>query len=258
MTLSSSDIREKTFAKQLWGGYRPAEVQSFLQQASEALLLAHARERELAARLEAVSADLDRVRQIEGALLHALGQAEQQQRQILDQAQQAADLRVREGEVAGEALVNAAKVRAEALLRQAQEAYEAKLAQMQADFGWLEDTYRETEAQAARLVAQMRGWVGETNAQLAQLESLKGERLLGQRLATAKDLLRSHAEAVGRQAQEEAAQALSDELAASDAAASGAAQPDDGIPLTLHQRLARKHHPTEDLQHLLRRLADEE
>lgn len=183
------DIRQKSFHKKTFGGFDPTEVQSFLMGLSEEWLLVTSKNKDLEERLRASQQELDRLHQMEGALLDALSKAESRKKEIIDQSKKEAKIRVMEGEIAAEALMSTAKQRAEQMLHNVQVECEMQLKSMQQDFEVLNQSYQEVEAHTSKLIAEMQQFVDDANNKIAHLSTIKQKTMISDKLDTAKKLL---------------------------------------------------------------------
>ena len=189
MKLQATDIRKKEFKRAVFGGYSSKEVNDFLARLSDQYVQMTADNQTLQSRLQDTQADLERIRQIESALLQALQQAEEQKKEIIEQSKQEARVRVMEGEVAAEALVNTAKQRAENMLHQVKTECDSKMERMKQEFELLDTSYKEVEGHVDQLISEMQVFVDDTNAKIAHLANLKNRKAVAEKLSSAQDLL---------------------------------------------------------------------
>ena len=183
------DIRQKAFPKKTFGGFDPNEVQSFLTNLSEEWLTVTNRNKELEGRLSDAQLELDRLHQMENALLDALNKAELRKKEIIEQSKKEARMRVMEGEIAAEALMSTAKQRAEQMINNVRLECETQLRSMQQDFDVLNESYQEVEAHTSKLIEEMQHFVEDANLKIAHLSNLKQKRLITDKINTAKELL---------------------------------------------------------------------
>lgn len=189
MELQPAHIRNRSFKKQTFGGYKPSEVHDFLLQVSEAYAHLKLEHQSLSERLYETQESLNRVREIEKALLHGLQRSENQHEEIISQSKKEAEVRVMEGKIAAEALVNTAKQKAQQMLHNVKHECEQKMERMRIDFDILDQSYAEVESHVGKLIAQMQSFVEDTNKQIAHLSSLKGQKAVERKLSSAKQLL---------------------------------------------------------------------
>jgi len=188
------DIRQKSFPKKAFGGFNPTEVSSFLMQLSEEWLLVTSKNKDLNERLEESQKELDRLHQMEGALLDAFNKAELRRREIVDQSKKEARIRVMEGEIAAEAMMSTAKQRAEQLINNVRMECETRLKTMQQDFDVLNESYGEVEAHTNKLIEEMKHFVAEANLKIAHLSTIKERHIASEKIRSAKELLDSATE----------------------------------------------------------------
>lgn len=188
------DIRQKSFPKKTFGGFDPNEVSSFLMNLSEEWLLVTSQNKDLHERLGDAQEELDRLHQMESALIDALNKAELRKREIVEQSKKEARIRVMEGEIAAEAMISTAKQRAEQLINNVRMECETRLHTMQQDFDVLNESYGEVEAHTNKLIEEMQHFVDDANQKIAQLSTIKERHIASEKIRSAKDLLDSATE----------------------------------------------------------------
>lgn len=189
MKVLPMDIRQKSFPKKTFGGFDPNEVHSFLISLSEEWLLVTSENKELKNRLQESQIELDRLHQMESALIEALNKAESRKKEIINQSKQEARVRIMEGEIAAEALMSTAKQRAEQMLNNVRVECETQLKTMQQDFNVLTQSYQEIEAHTTKLIDEMKQFVADANSKISQLSNLKKQHMIADKIKTAKELL---------------------------------------------------------------------
>ncbi|MGB0523862.1 MAG: DivIVA domain-containing protein [Flammeovirgaceae bacterium] len=183
------DIRQKSFPKKTFGGFDPSEVHSFLMTLSEEWLVLTTQNKDLKSRLKETQEELDRLHQMEAALLDALNKAELRKKEIINQSKQEAKVRIMEGEIAAEALMTTAKQRAEQMLNNVRVECEMQLKTMQHDFEVLTESYQEVETHTSKLIEEMKVFVSDANQKIAHLANLKQKSLITAKITSAKELL---------------------------------------------------------------------
>lgn len=183
------DIRQKSFPKKTFGGFDPNEVHSFLTSLSEEWLRVTSENKEMKNRLSESQVELDRLHQMEDALINALNKAESRKKEIIDQSKQEARVRIMEGEIAADALVSTAKQRAEQMLTNVRLECEMQLHTMQQDFSVLNQSYQEIEGHTNKLIEEMKQFVADANSKISHLSNLKQQHMIADKVKTAKELL---------------------------------------------------------------------
>lgn len=118
-TVTVAKIKEHTFKRATFGGYRKEEVSEFLANLAEDWQQLSSRNEILEEQIAQARAELQKLKDIEAALLQNLQQAQTASKLTLEQAEKQAQVRLMEAQVHADALLHQAKEKADALLAQA-------------------------------------------------------------------------------------------------------------------------------------------
>lgn len=173
MKVTPLDIRKKSFDKVTFGGYDKEDVNAFLQALSVAWENLSGKNEDLERRLNDAEGELNRIRQIEAALLSTLKQVEDSNHIIREQARKEAYLIVQDAEMKANQIVEEAKSKAKIVTKEANQLAYNALAQMREELRKLDYSYRLLEKQKERLTLQMSNFLKDTLTKINQIDSYK-------------------------------------------------------------------------------------
>jgi cell division initiation protein len=167
------DIRKKSFDKVTFGGYDKEDVNAFLQALSVAWENLSAKNEELERRLTDSESELNRIRQIEAALLSTLKQVEDSNHIIREQARKEAYLIIQESENKATQIVEEAKSKARIVTKEANQLAYNAVEKMREELRKLDYSYRLLEKQKERLTVQMSDFLKDTLTKINQIDTYK-------------------------------------------------------------------------------------
>ena len=173
MKVTPLDIRKKSFDKVTFGGYDKEDVNAFLQALSVAWENLATKNEEMERRLNESEGELNRIRQIETALLSTLKQVEESNYTTKEQARKEAHLIVQEAEIKANQIVEEAKIKAKIVTKEANQLAYNSLAQMREELRKLDYSYRLLEKQKERLTVQMSDFLKDTLSKISQIDTYK-------------------------------------------------------------------------------------
>ncbi|WP_027002925.1 DivIVA domain-containing protein [Hugenholtzia roseola] len=147
-TVTIAKIKEHTFKKATFGGYRKEEVSEFLANLAEDWQQLHSRNEILEDQIAQARAELQKLKEIEAALLQNLQQTQSASKLTLEQAEKQAQVKLMEAQVRADSLLHQAKEKADALLAQAAQKAEKLITEAK---NFSEQTLTETNKELNRL-----------------------------------------------------------------------------------------------------------
>jgi cell division initiation protein len=190
--LSPEEIRNKHFKNRMLGGYTANDVRHFLFEIAGEVQQLQGKNEELQSNLEACHKEIERLRQLETALLGAFKQAEEQKREMIEQAKQEAKMHVMRGEMSAENMINSAKKEAQDLLQRVKSECDLKIKQLNHEFSMLDSNFQEAEGHIAHVLKEMQRLVDETSQSIARIATLKDKKAVSEKMRVSKDMLEAH------------------------------------------------------------------
>jgi len=152
MKLDPIAIRSKSFSKRAIGGINSQEVSIYLEQLSDQWDLLNERNRELEVRLEKCNSQVQRLRELENALLKELDDIRRKRDTEIADAKREAETIVKAAETKAERIINSAKLKAHQAINEAELICKNKISAMQQQLRSMLQHYRFVDNEAKLIV----------------------------------------------------------------------------------------------------------